>query len=81
MCFTKPGGCLLKESTFLTGAGERIKPDIVIKKEENVFVVDHAGRYENGDSLKDTAQEKEDKYKLLKEQVLEQLGCLSCLSW
>ncbi|XP_074026465.1 uncharacterized protein [Leptinotarsa decemlineata] len=69
-----PESRILCEPTLQTVAGERRKPDLVIKKRERVFIVDVAVCYEDGASLKAITEVKRTKYEEVKEAALGEMG-------
>ncbi|KAH0944389.1 hypothetical protein HN011_001680 [Eciton burchellii] len=66
-------------STFIEPAvnvgGELKKPDLVIKDQERLMVVDVTVRYENRTSLADAHREKARKYRQTAEYIKQRLGC------
>lgn len=65
--------CVLREQSFWTGE-ETLRPDLVVKLNDGkARVIDVTVRFESGDSLKEAAQEKIDKYKRLEQVIKEEL--------
>jgi hypothetical protein len=60
-----------KEPDLTLPTGEKLKPDLVIKNREGVFVVDVTVRHEDGDYLARARDEKIDKYRDLLPQLQE----------
>ncbi|KAG5866123.1 hypothetical protein JTB14_038100 [Gonioctena quinquepunctata] len=62
------------EPTFTVASGERFKPDLVMKHQENVLIVDFAVRYEDTGTLEGAAEEKKTKYEGIRNVAREHLG-------
>ncbi len=60
------------EASFTTASGDRLKPDLVVKCQEGVLVVDITVRHEDGPSLRKAAEEKIDKYQPILNKVARQ---------
>lgn len=73
-----PAATIIKEPTFRTADNRLLKPDLVIKNQERVFIVDFTVRYENGNSLEEASVEKKTKYDDIKNAVLERMGGETC---
>lgn len=63
---------VLKEPLIPLAEGGNLKPDLIIKNQTGVFVVDITVRHEDGDYLRKAKQEKEDKYKKILPNMLHQ---------
>lgn len=63
-----------KEPLIPLAEGGNLKPDLIVKNQIGVFVVDVTVRHEDGDSLHKAKLEKEEKYKKILPNLLRQFG-------
>lgn len=69
-----PQVAVTKEPTIRLPSGENLKPDLVIKSQERVFVVDVTIRHEDGDNLTQGHTDKVRKYTPLLPVLRQRIG-------
>jgi hypothetical protein len=71
------GWTVAREQLFEGSAGI-LRPDLVVKLNDKALVIDVTVRFEQGDSLKEGAREKREKYNSLIEVIKSDMGVTSC---
>lgn len=69
--------CTVFKEPTIRVSNELKKPDLVIKDQEKLIVVDVTVRYEDRSNLKNAFKEKENKYKETAEYIKSKIGCSS----